>query len=158
MECSCRFQLGDMGYYECQLEKGHEGNHSFSHDGKSRWPRVAYKLEWEQDAERDIIFTEEMLEDTTLKEICIEILETFDVKEISYNYEDDSLHGETPILWISAKYKYDSIDSEEFYTMLGDLEYEIREFIDDRFMYNGKLVRDYKDLLCVLTRLSGNTI
>lgn len=151
MKCLCRFQVSDMGYYECQLERYHNGNHSFSHDGKSSWPSVPYKIEWEQNAERDIIFTEEMLKETNLEDIYADILKMFDIVKVTHNYTDDSLHGETPILWIYAKYKEDFNDSEErseeFYEILWDLESEIRNYIDEKLIYKGKLVNEYQDLL-----------
>ena len=34
INCNCRLEVSDNGYFECELEQGHSGNHQFTHNSK----------------------------------------------------------------------------------------------------------------------------
>ena len=146
MQCNCRLQIADMGHYKCQLTKGHKGDHSYFHDGKS-WPKRKYSITWEQDTDRDIIFREEMLKDTNINEVFENIKEKFNIIEIEYNYEDDAIHGSTPSIWINAKWHKEIVDTDDCYEIIWNLESEIRKYIDSSLLYNDRLMSSYDELL-----------
>lgn len=79
-KCNCRFQLGDNGYYECDLEKNHIGNHKYSENklSKNNWRKRAYAIEWERDEKKDIIITLKWIKkNTNLEDICNKILKKY---------------------------------------------------------------------------------
>lgn len=146
MQCNCRLQIGDMGYYECSLPKGHDGDHSFSHSG-DKWPKRKYSITWEQDIEKDIIFTEEMLKCTNINDVFEYIKGNFNITEIEYNYVDDSLHGSTPSIWVYPKWNKEIEDTDECYEIIWNLESKIRKYIDNSLLYNDRLLSSYEDIL-----------
>ena len=145
MKCNCRFQIGDMGYYECQLEKNHLGNHSYSHDGKG-WPNRKYQLIWERDEEKDYIFTEDDMNRTNINDVFNYIKDNFNILSLNYHFDDDSLNGSVPCIWINAEYNSDFEDNDIFYQKLRDEENEINNYIDDNLMFNGSILNQ-RDIL-----------
>lgn len=139
--CNCRFQIGDMGYYECDLEVGHIGNHSYTHNADS-WPRRKYILTWERNEEKDYIFKECDLVQTNLKELIEYIKKNFNIIDAQYNFTDDSIHGSTPILWISFISDIKFEDTEKFYEELCAQETEIEKYFYDNFKFNNKTLYD----------------
>ena len=104
--CNCRFTLCDMGYFECSLEKGHEGNHSFNDEEKG------YNIEWKPRGKKDIIITEKWLIDNTNFLTSIEELLPLIENAKSITYKEifkDSIYGEDTtfglIVVISDEYK-----------------------------------------------------
>ena len=77
-KCKCRLEISDSGYLECELEKGHIGNHQFSHNGES-WPNRKYQVLWERDPEKDFIFLEDHLKEINFEEAFIYIKENFNI-------------------------------------------------------------------------------
>ena len=142
MKCLCRLQVSDMGYYECQLEKGHEGNHKFVHNGES-FPRRNYLISWEPNEKFDIIFTEEMLKETNLNEV-IEKIESLDiVSEVRFEYNDD--YDAIPKLMIYVELKMHDLTTEQdseiwyniynIYNILKEIKYK-NEILDDMSIVN----------------------
>ena len=134
MKCLCRLQVSDMGYYECQLEKGHKGNHKFVHNGES-FPRRNYSISWEPNEKLDIIFTEEMLKETNLDEV-IEKIKNLDItNEVRFEYNDD--YDATPKLIIYVELKIHDLTTEQdseiwysIYNILKEIKYK-DEILDD---------------------------
>ncbi len=128
MKCLCRLQVSDMGYYECQLEKGHKGNHKFEHNGES-FPRRNYSISWEPNEKLDIIFTEEMLKETNLDEV-IEKIKSLDItNEVRVEYNDD--YGAIPKLMIYVELKMHDLTTEQdseiwysIYNIIKEIKYK----------------------------------
>lgn len=128
-----------MGYYKCQLEKGHLGNHQYSHDGES-WPRRKYTVQWERDDEKDFIFTEEDMSKTNINDVFDYVKANFNFLSLKYHFEDDSLHGAVPHIRINAEYYSDFEDNDVFYDKLLNEENEMRTYIDENLLFNGKIL------------------
>lgn len=152
MKCNCRLQDSDMGYYECQLEVNHIGNHSYYHNGET-WPKRKYTITWEKDIEKDIIFTEQMLLETNINDVFNNIKEKFKIDDINYDYNDDPLTGSTPSIWIQAKWNEEIVDSIECCNIVWDLETEIRKYIDENLIYNNRLLSTYDEMLNVFLNI-----
>lgn len=93
--CNCRFQLTDMGYFECCLEKNHEGNHKFNSENSTHKSRN-YVIEWEKDEKKDIIIDMDwMKQNTNLFDLLDNLLVKYDFLS---HYEcknpfSDAIHG-----------------------------------------------------------------
>ena len=139
MKCDCRLQLSDMGYLECELEEGHSGDHQFSHNGES-WPMRKYQVTWERDEEKDFIFLEEYLKEINFEDVFVYIKDNFNILSYNYNFEDDSIYGSTPILWLNVEYNRDFEDTDEFYEILWSEESAIRLHLNDNLLFRDNLI------------------
>ena len=144
MKCSCRLQLSDMGYLECELEEGHSVDHQFSHNGES-WPRRNYQITWERDSEKDFIFKEEHLSEINFEDVFVYIKDNYNILSYNYKFRDNSIHGSTPILWLNIEYNRDFEDTDEFLEILWDEESAIRAYLHDNLLFRGKPIS--RDLL-----------
>lgn len=98
--CNCRFSLCDTGYFECQLPKGHNGNHFFKTNDLKR----NYEISWEQDKDKDIIFDlKKVYELTNLKEVLNILRNNQYVEEININDKsfNEPIYGEEFTLTIN---------------------------------------------------------
>lgn len=136
MKCNCRLQLSDMGYLECELEEGHSGDHQFSHNGES-WPNRKYQITWERDTEKDFIFKEEHLSEINFEDVFVYIKDNYNILSYNYKFEDDSIHGSTPILSLNVEYNRDFEDTDEF---LWTKESAIGLYLDDNLLFRGKSI------------------
>ena len=134
MKCLCRLQVSDMGYYECQLEKGHEGNHKFEHNGES-FPKRNYSISWEPNEKLDVIFTEEMLKETNLDEVIEKIKGLDIVNGVRIKYSDD--YDALPKLMIYVFLTLQNLTTEQdseiwysIYNILKEIKYK-NEILDD---------------------------
>ena len=103
MKCDCRLQISDMGYFKCELEEDHIGDHQFSHNAE-KWPRRKYTITWERDTEKDFFFKEEHLSEINFDDVFDYIKDNYNILSYNYKFVDDSIHGSTPILWLNVEY------------------------------------------------------
>ena len=157
MKCNCRFQIGDMGYYTCQLEKDHIGAHQYSHDGKG-WPRRKYQILWEIDEEKDYIFTKDDMDKTNINDVFNYIKTNFNILSFEYYFEDNSIHSAVPCIWIKAEYYSDFEDNDMFYDKLDKEENEIRKYIDDNLLFNDKILNQRDTLYVHLSTYPKGTM
>lgn len=109
--CKCRLQITDMGYYECDLPKGHEGRHSVNIESKHSTP--AYKIEWEKDSKRDILITKDWLfENTNIQSSIDKVMDRFPfLKEYKIEEDfNDPIHGKDYNIQVYFKTKEEYIE------------------------------------------------
>ena len=107
-KCNCRFQICDMGYFECELNKGHSGTHQFTHNHtkKDPWPEREYTITWKQDPNKDFIINEDFIKDETNFESLVSnvIDSTTYLTHYNWYFNDDALYGATPVIWLNVGY------------------------------------------------------
>lgn len=153
MECKARFQICDMGYFECQEPKGHLGDHCYSHKPtkQNSWPNKEYVVYWQTDPIKDVIVTEEWLRtETNYFEIIQSIVDNPENGFIgfTYNYDDD--YDAAPSAWLNFdkkdKTKFDpNTNNDEFFDKLRDDEHELYLIINENVKTNdGIFLRDFE--------------
>ena len=139
MKCSCRLQLSDMGYLECELEEGHSVDHQFSHNGES-WPMRKYQITWERDSEKDFIFKEEHLSEINFDDVFVYIKDNYNILSYNYKFVDDSIYGSTPILWLNVEYFEYFKEEIHFYEVIWAEESKINVYLRDNLLFRGKQI------------------
>jgi hypothetical protein len=147
-KCKCRFQLCDMGYFECELEVGHDGNHQYTHKPtkQNSWPDREYTIIWEQITDKDFVVTEEWLEnDTNLNAVLNGIIVNTPVlTKYEWAFQDDPLYGSTPSVWLNVGYAGDYPTDENGYGEVFKEETKLHEAIEKSVVTkSGKKVLDY---------------
>lgn len=140
MSCTSRLQIGDMGYYTCQLAANHVGDHSYEHKPEEcGFPIRPFSIKWEQIPELDFIFTVEHLKQTNLDEVIDYIKHNFNISTVDYNFIDDSLHGAVPHIWLNIEYSKTSGNLDEYYYhKMNMVESKIIKYIEDSLVYDNK--------------------
>lgn len=146
MKCDCRLQISDMGYFKCELEEDHIGDHQFSHNAE-KWPRRKYTITWERDEEKDFIFREEYLNDVNFEDVFVYIKNNYNILSYYHVFEDDPIQGSTPILWLYFEYNSDFKDNDEFYEKLFKEESIIGQYVHNNLLFRGKTIN--RDTLSV---------
>lgn len=122
--CNCRYSICDMGYFECQLPKGHEGNHFFKEDD---FDKRTFNISWEQNQKLDIIFNKEkVFELTNLQETLEIVVNTFDTI-LDYTLSDkefnEPLYGPDFTLNIefSLNIEFDDTSPESYFQVTDEI-------------------------------------
>lgn len=152
--CNCRFQLGDMGYYECQLEKNHEGNHKYTEDKtlKNNWRKRNYSIEWEVNPKKDLILDLEWMKtQTNLVSILDDLLKKYDFFS-HYKIENpfnEPIHGSAFSCYCYFHFK-EEIEKEHNF----ENSYEnIIEFLKPIYIQNGGVMDgDYFSFDCFMLK------
>jgi hypothetical protein len=113
-----------------------------------------YQISWERDSEKDFIFLEEHLLEINFEEAFIYIKENFNILSYNYKFDDDTIYGATPILWLNMEYYQDFQEDDNFYEVIWAEENKIRTYLDNNLLFRGKQIhRDTLSLQHLLSKL-----
>lgn len=135
MECKSRFQLCDMGYFECQLDIGHIGDHQYTRNPAIDSDETPFRIIWKPMDSKDLVIDETwLLNNTNFQNVLEQILLFPEITKIEYIFQDDPVHGAVPSIWINTETTlYTTAELEDVTNNVVDIiyngEHKIRQFI-----------------------------